>query len=214
MNYSLDLKRERSEIAGERQDAVLVIPGVTWSRVYAEDDAHALGDYRLGVDLHGGSTALGSDVSFVQLRLDGKLIVAAPWRGGRLLGRLELGTTWTDDFGALPVSERFFAGGDQSIRGYAWKSLGPVGSSGKVVGGRNLAVGSLEYEHYFTDKWGVALFQDIGYAFDAASDPFYRGRGIGLRWRSPIGTVRLDVAQAQDGSREPWRLHFVVGPDL
>ena len=210
---SLDLKREESETGSESQNVDLVVPGVNWSRLFAGGGMNVRRGHRLEVDLHGGSEQLGSDVSYGKLNVLGKHIVS-PWEQTRLIGRWELGTTWTDDFSELPVSERYFAGGDNSIRGYAWRALGPENAAGDVVGGEHLAVGSLEAEHYFGETWGAAVFVDSGYAFDDVDDPTWTGAGVGLRWRTPIGTVRVDLAQALDGSNRPWRLHLVVGPDL
>lgn len=209
---SINYKHEESETGSESQEADLVIPGVNWSYLHADNTLRVGRGYRLEVDLHGGSELLGSDVSFGQLNVTGKHIIS-PWAGGRLLGRWELGTTWTDTFEDLPVSERFFAGGDESIRGYDWRALGPFNAAGEVVGGKHLAVGSLEAEHYFGQNWGLALFVDAGNAFDDQFDDPVVGAGIGLRWKTPIGAVRLDLAQAVSEDHA-WRLHLQLGPDL
>ena len=109
---------------------------------------------------------------------------------------------------------RFFAGGSQSVRGYAYQSLGPVDASGKVVGGKHLMIGSIEFEHSFENKWGVAVFYDGGNAIDNMADDLERGAGFGLRWQSPIGPVRIDLASAVSQEGQPWRLHITIGPDL
>ena len=109
---------------------------------------------------------------------------------------------------------RFFAGGAQSVRGYAYRSLGPVDESGEVVGGKYLLVGSIEFEHSFPNKWGVAVFYDAGDAIDDLDDKLARGAGFGLRWKSPVGSVRIDMATALDLEGNPWRLHISIGPDL
>ncbi|MFP5506345.1 MAG: autotransporter assembly complex protein TamA, partial [Gammaproteobacteria bacterium] len=122
-------------------------------------------------------------------------------------------TTWIDGFRELPASLRFFAGGDQSVRGYDFQELGPRDASGQVIGGKHLVFGSLEYEHRVHGNWGVAAFVDTGNAFNSTHEGLETGAGIGLRWRSPIGMVRLDLAAAvsQDNAL---RLHFTLGPDL
>ena len=210
---SLDYKREESRTGGERQQADLVIPGISTSFVRAENVLRVESGYRLDASVHGGSELLGSDVSFGQFRAFGKHILT-PLARLRLLARWEVGTTWTDDFERLPVSERFYAGGDQSIRGYAWRSLGPKNDAGKVVGGPHLVVASIEVERYFDENWGGALFLDGGNAFDDAPDDLVAGAGIGLRWRTPIGAVRVDLAKALDSDDNDWRLHLQLGPDL
>ena len=96
--------------------------------------------------------------------------------------------------------------------------LPPTDDDGEVIGGRYLLVGSAEYEHYFNDRWGIALFYDIGNAYDdivdELGDELERGAGFGLRWKSPIGPVRVDLANAITDDDRPWRLHINIGPDL
>ena len=132
----------------------------------------------------------------------------------RFIVRGSLGSTWTDEFDKLPSSVRFFAGGAQSVRGYSYKSLGPINDSGDVEGGSNLMVGSIEFEHSFNGKWGFALFSDGGNAINDFNDDLEIGSGLGLRWKSPVGLVRIDLASAITRSGEPWRLHINIGPDL
>ncbi len=118
------------------------------------------------------------------------------------------------DFDNLPATLRFYAGGDQSVRGYAYNSLGPLDSLGNVTGGKYLLVGSVEYEHSLSDKWSAATFYDIGNAYNSSSSNFKEGAGVGLRWKSPIGPVRLDVAWPLSLEDRHWRFHLIVGPDL
>lgn len=211
--YSLQLQRETSEVAGLRQTTDLILPGTVWQRIYAADRLNVRSGHRYLVDLHGGSETLGSDISFLQTRISGKHIFS-PWQSGRFLGRWDLGHTVGADTTELPASQRFFTGGDQSVRGYKYQTLGPTDAAGNVLGGISLAVASIEYEHRLQGRWSGALFYDAGYAFDDPDEPVARGAGFGLRWRTPIGLLRVDLAQALDRDGRPWRLHLVIGPDL
>jgi len=164
------------------------------------------------------STAGGliSDASFSQITANAKWIRAFGERKrDRLIVRGSAGATWTDDFSALPPQLRFFAGGDQSVRGYGYQSLGPRNSYDRVIGGKNLLVASTEMEHYFTRNWGMAVFVDAGNAF---TDTDFRpaiGAGMGVRWRSPVGMIRIDLGTPIHNSRESGvQLHLVIGPDL
>ncbi len=94
------------------------------------------------------------------------------------------------------------------------RSLGPVDEDGDVIGGKYLMTGSIEFEHYFESKWGAAVFYDAGNAMDDFSDKLARGVGFGMRWQSPIGTVRIDLASALTLDGNPWRIHINIGPDL
>jgi translocation and assembly module TamA len=127
---------------------------------------------------------------------------------------VEGGHTSVKDFDNLPATLRFYAGGDQSVRGYAYNSLGPLDSLGSVAGGKYLLVGSIEYEHRLFEKWSAATFYDVGNAYNSSSEDFKEGAGVGLRWRSPIGPLRVDVSWALSLEEHPWRFHLVVGPDL
>jgi len=80
--------------------------------------------------------------------------------------------------------------------------------------GDYLLVGSLEYDHRLIGKWSAALFYDRGNAIDALRDPLESGAGFGLRWQSPVGPVRVDIASALSRPGRPWRLHINIGPDL
>ena len=100
------------------------------------------------------------------------------------------------------------------MRGFAYESLGPRADNGDVIGGRHLATGSLEYDHPITEKWHLAVFTDGGNAFNNVNDfEIRRSAGFGIRWRSPLGPIRLDLARAVDEHRD-WRVHLSMGPDL
>jgi translocation and assembly module TamA len=108
---------------------------------------------------------------------------------------------------------RFFAGGDNSVRGYEYQSLGPRGENGQVVGGELLLTSSAEVEVGLVGKFAFAGFYDAGNAFTSLGDGIMeQGVGGGLRWKSPVGPIRLDLAFPID--HNDWRFHFTMGPDL
>jgi translocation and assembly module TamA len=157
-----------------------------------------------------------SDASFSQLTADAKWIRAFGARKrNRLILRGSAGVTWTNDFSALPPQLRFFAGGDRSVRGYGYQSIGPRNSYGRVIGGQNLLVASTEVEHYFTRNWGVAAFVDAGNAFNGTDYRPKIGAGLGVRWLSPVGMIRVDLGTPIHNSQNHGiELHVVIGPDL
>lgn len=219
--YALDYEQEDSTIGSDPEKSTdLIVPSVSFNHTETDGVPYPLGGWSLMAKLSGSPQSLGSDFSFVQLYLRGKYIKAFSF--GRFLLRSEIGSTQLDDFSDLPASVRFFAGGDTSVRGYAYESLGPtetvVGSDGVakevVVGGNNLLVNSIEYDYLFKDtKWAAAIFFDAGNAANDTDIEVKRGAGVGARWISPIGPIRMDVAKALDGD-EGWRLHITMGPDL
>ncbi|GAB3510927.1 autotransporter assembly complex protein TamA [Pseudoxanthomonas daejeonensis] len=165
--------------------------------------------------LRTGAEGVGSDTSFVQGWS------SATWFQGigeadRLIVRGEAGATWTSDLVAMPPSLRFFAGGDRSIRGYAWREVGPrtPPPDNFALGGRYVLTGSVEYEHYFNaGPWGMAGFVDAGDAFDDKFDP-HVGVGVGARWRSPIGGVRVDIAHGLNDPDSSFQIYLSLGANL
>ena len=212
---SLTFQQEDFTIGLTDENTALLMPGINVQRVWGRERLIAARGARLQLDLKGAQEGLLSDVSFVQGQADAKLITPLPLGEGlRLIGRGTLGAIYTEDFQRLPPSIRFFAGGDQSVRGYDYNRLGPRDASGEVIGGRYLVVGSLELERHIRGNWRAALFYDVGNALDGWNDPLKQGAGAGLRWETPIGLVRLDLASALSEDGNPWRLHLTVGPDL
>lgn len=209
---SLTYLRETYEIADEVDQAELIIPGFQLSRVKANDPVYPSFGWRLSSKARFANRNLSSTASFLQLNGNGKILF--PLLGGRVLVRGDLGYTEVTNVRELPASIRFFAGGDSSVRGFAYESLGPRADNGEVIGGRHLATGSLEYDHPITEKWHLAVFTDGGNAFNDFNDfEIRRSAGFGIRWRSPLGPIRLDLARAVDENRD-WRLHLSMGPDL
>jgi len=189
------------------------MPGVDWTKLVADDTLRPSAGHRLNFELRGAADSLGSDTSFVQTAVSAKWIWSLP-NAARILVRGSLGTTWADNFNELPPSVRFFAGGDTSVRGYEYDSLGPLDADGEVVGGSSLAVASVEYEHPVVPGWSVAAFVDSGNAFDGSDLDARTGVGVGFRWQSPLGPIRVDVAKPLDGDDRGARLHISFGPDL
>lgn len=158
--------------------------------------------------------AIGSDIRLLSLR--GR--AGVQWRlftNHRLLLRVDGGALLTDNFDQVPYSMRFFAGGDQSVRGYDYESIAPTNSAGELVGGRNLLTGSAGYQYRVLDNWWAATFFDAGAAFDTLeTTTLSRSVGIGVRWQSPIAPVRVDLAFPLDSDDGGFRLHFALGPEL
>ena len=150
-------------------------------------------------------------------------IVNAGWRfiyslgendNHQFVGRGDLGYIFAQDFSKVPYNLRYFAGGDQSIRGFDYKSLAAE-QDGFKIGGQALAVGSLEYNYQFKEGWRAAIFSDVGNAYDQNfSTPTAYSVGLGVRWASSIGPIRIDVASGISDDSHPIRIHFFIGPQL
>lgn len=210
----LSYRTETYQVGEQRGHSRLILPGVTYTRTLTDRAASPRRGSSISFTLQGTDEVIGSDMHLLQSRIDGKIIrpIASP---GRILLRANLGWTWVSNFEELPASLRFFAGGDRSVRGYTYNSLGPVDETGDVIGGRYLAVGSIEYDYRFAKQWSIAFFYDVGNAFNEIDDlnP-QQGVGIGGRWYSPVGPVRVDLAYAVDRPGLAFRVHINMGPDL
>ncbi len=190
----------------------LFIPSVAWSHISGDDPLRPDHGSRFSVDMRGSHRDQLSETSFLQTRVAGKYIIGAG--AGRFITRADLGNTWTQEIDNLPPSLLFYAGGDYSVRGYAYRSIAPRNAQGETVGGKALVVGSLEYEFYLNEQWSAAVFYDAGNAYRHDPEPLRIGRGLGLRRKLPLGWLRVDAAQALSRSGDPWRLHITLGPDL
>lgn len=210
---ALELRNEDYSVGVTSGNAVLVMPTYTGTVIWADNLLKTKYGLDLSLSVSGANEALASDATFLKTVLNGKTIIAL-LPGWRFLGRGSLGSIFVDSIDDMPPSLRFYAGGDQSVRGYGYKELGTTDSSGAVVGGRYLAVVSGELEKTITETWSSAAFWDVGNAVDDLSLDFKQGVGVGVRYRLPFGQVRLDVASAISEDGYPLRLHLTVGADL
>jgi translocation and assembly module TamA len=201
------------EIGKEQGSTSLLYAEGLLTRKKADDLYFPMSGYSLLYGVRVAAESLLSDTSFVQLRAEAKWLKEIA-DDDRLILRGAVGGMTVRDFNALPPELRFFAGGDRSIRGFDYQEIGDRNAQGDVIGGEYLAAMSVEYEHYFRPKWGVAAFVDGGDAFTSQFNVNV-GAGIGLRWKSPVGLLRLDVARpVVTEFDEKWRIHLVIGPDL
>lgn len=223
------------EVANLPGSTTLLYPEISLSRKQADDPMFVRKGWSTTLAARAGHESLLSDTSFGQVTADAKWIRGLGEKS-RFIARGSLGATYTSDFDKLPPELRFFAGGDRSIRGYAFQTVGPPLTPDLVpvaqarcderpkttcrdfiVGGKNLLVASAEYEYYFKPNWGIATFVDSGDAFTSfGSYKQKTGVGVGLRWRSPVGMIRGDLGFPlnKDKNTSTVELHIVIGPDL
>ena len=211
-SITLSYEHEDFSVGPDEGVTSLVIGGLSYSRKRADDQISPRHGQRLDLALRGANEALLSSRSFLAFTASAKAVRSLGDRV-RLIGRVDGGTTSTPSFRELPPTVRFFAGGDNSVRGYEYQSLGPRGENGQVVGGELLLTSSAEVEVGLVGKFALAGFYDAGNAFTSLGDGIMeQGVGGGLRWKSPVGPIRLDLAFPVD--HNDWRFHFTMGPDL
>jgi len=211
---SVTWEGEDYTVADEEGTSNLLIPTLSFAHVRTDDALFASRGQSLKVEILGAAESLGSTTSFLTVNTIGK-IVRSPGPKWRLLGRAQVGYTATQEFFELPATRRFVTGGDNSVRGYSFESLGPRNAEGQIVGGDLLLVASAEVDYFFKEKWGIAAFLDTGNGlFADQAIELEVGAGLGARWASPVGLVRIDVGYPVTISDRNIRLHLIIGPDL
>lgn len=211
---SLKYQREEYRLGDDSGLSNLLMPGVSFSYLRSDNRIDPHNGYRLQFDLQAAKEGLGSDTNLVHgnVLLKGLTTLG---QNHRFLGRVQFGGSATNGYQQnIPPSLRFFAGGDQSVRGYDYQSLSPTNNKGDKIGGRYLVAGSAEYQYSIAEKWRLATFIDQGNSFNSLELPSLKtGVGVGVRWVSPVGPLRLDLAHALDDDGG-FRLHFSMGPEL
>jgi translocation and assembly module TamA len=212
------VNRERTGFPdGTSRDDLLLIPGISYASLPPNFLTGWVRSAAYYFELSGSPETLGSDASYLRFytRAERVWSLGDPWY---LRARGEFGTSWVNDFSELPASQRFFAGGDRSVRGFALDELGPVvvqenpdgSTSNQSVGGEHKLVASLELERDFARNIRGAVFFDAGNAFSDWSTPLEYSVGIGVRGRLPMLLIGVDVAQALSEPGKSPRLHLNI----
>ncbi|MCJ8320483.1 MAG: autotransporter assembly complex protein TamA [Colwellia sp.] len=221
--WQYDFEEDTPNILWAEEDNVqYFIPGVTWSRTTRQGSAlDPSAGFRQTYNIEGAHLNAGSDNSFFRVHGRWNYITTLK-KNHRLVTRAELGAIYIDRDAQLAPSLRFYAGGDQSIRGFAYQSIGSTIPSSSdpdtavpiVVGGTRLMVASIEYQYYLNNKWRLALFSDGGSVANKGEfEPVY-SLGSGIHYISPVGAVKFDFAYGIDGDDKNWRIHINLGAEL
>jgi translocation and assembly module TamA len=204
---SLSYHREDSEVEDVTTRTRALFLGYRLIHRSTDDFLNPRRGYLAALELGGAPPAVSTQ-AFLRgrLRMTGLVPVS---RDGDLTLRAEIGVVAASSTEGVPPTFLFRTGGDTTVRGYAFESLG-VKDGNAVVGGRYLAVASIEYTHWIAESWGLAAFVDAGNAADTVSGlkPAY-GVGVGARARTPIGPLRFDVAYGEETNS--FRIHFSFG---
>ena len=200
----------------------LVLPG--YSLTYRNKDSElniSNGSY-IQMLAQYGKEGFGSDIDFAKAVIEATLIRTFD-DVHRISLRGEAGAIKTNSFDEVPTSLRFYAGGDQSVRGFDYREISPTADvidpeTGELVtdsiGGKYLLTTSVEYAYRVADNWRVAAFVDAGTATNDTSTTLTYSVGPGVHWLSPIGPVRLYVARGFAPDENTWQLHIMLGPEL
>ncbi len=216
LNYQLD---HYNLFDSPYRTSHLLLPGIGLQNVTTNDPIFPTEGHRYNFNVIAAKQGIMADTSLVQAKLAGKWLYSFNDKNMVIL-RSDFGYTAIHNINQFPLSLSFFAGGSQSVRGYAYNALGP---------GRYLIVGSAEYRYRIVEKWYLATFFDIGNAFNNWPEAPYsglksnlgaiyrsldRGAGFGVVWNSPVGPMELTIAQAITSVGKPNRIQFNMGTDL
>lgn len=193
-SFTLHWSLDHFTQVGMTNTTMLIYPSVNVNYIRQSNELIPLwgNSQRYSVDI--SNTIWGSNINFIILQMQNTRIRTIA-KKHRFVARGNLGWIATNVFKCLPPSLRFFAGGDNNVRGYQYKSLSPHDKTGKSIGASQLAIGSLEYQYNITGKWWGAMFIDGGKAVNAMKQGNVKtGAGIGVRWQSPVGPIKLDFA--------------------
>jgi translocation and assembly module TamA len=209
----LEYLHETYTVSGEGDSTYLLMPNAFLTMIFAKNRVKTDKGIRITGSVRGAQAPLLSNTSFFQFQVGGKAILT-PRKNWRLIARGSFGATAMESIDELPPSLRFYAGGDQSVRGYGYKKLGPKDDSGRVVGGQYLTEASVEIERQINDLWSAAVFYDIGNAYDDIDAHLQQGFGLGARMNLPFGQLRLDFAEGLSEPGFSLRMHLTLGADM
>jgi translocation and assembly module TamA len=199
-----------TEADGTSSTNFYLVPSVSYSTMPSYIVGGRKRPYFFSAELRGSPETLGSDASFLQLRLKGERVFDLSEKYHLHL-RSEMGISRIAATSDLPASQRFFAGGEGSVRGFALNELSPQDEQGRSIGGRNLATGTVELVRDLPRNFGIAAFYDIGNAFDDFDDPQLQyAAGLGVRYSIAVASFGIDVAQALSESGRSPRFHLYI----
>ncbi|MDV7105641.1 autotransporter assembly complex family protein [Vibrio sp. TH_r3] len=194
-------------------DIKMIIPGISFSRTKTSGGAMPTSGNKYSVSFEVSDKNIVSRARMFRIQTRSSWInsLGSNHRG---IARIDLSANIVDNILDVPPSIRFFAGGDNSLRGYDYESISPTDDTGALIGAKYMATSSLEYQYRLVGDWWLATFVDAGDAWTSTVD-IKLGTGFGVRWASPVGPVRLDFAWGLAlESSDQFRIHFALGPEL
>jgi len=223
----VDYAREEFSSALETQEDQYLFPGLRLNHKRVDNPIFTKKGYSWLLDFRFSNAAILSPVAFQRLQLK-FLHASSPFANSRIISRVELGWLENNDFLDIPLSQRFFSGGDRSVRGYRYRSVGRKDARGNTLGGDRYGFMSIENEYLIYKNFGFAFFTDFAYleiesnirdadlltSLDNNSQQNVWSLGVGLRWKSPVGMARLDFAFPQNDPATNFGLHLSIGPEF
>ncbi|QIM63907.1 hypothetical protein A1D29_07420 [Pasteurellaceae bacterium Orientalotternb1] len=194
-----------------RLKTLLIYPTASLNRKRSDGNRFPLWGDSQKLTLNWGSKAWVSDVDFYSLKASSAWVRTFA-DNHRFYLRAEVGYLKTNEFERITPALRYFAGGDMSVRGFGYKDISPRNKNGKLTGGSHLLTGSAEYQYQVYPNWWAATFYDTGYAANRFShQELHSGAGVGVRWASPIGAIKVDLATPLRSPEAKKGIQFYIG---
>lgn len=211
--FSLGLKArfDSFEQGSDKFRTLLLYPTASINRTRTDGNRFPLWGDSQKLTVNVGSKIWGSDVNFYSVKASSAWLRTFADKH-RVYLRAEIGYLEADEFPRIPPSLRYFAGGDLSVRGFGYKTISPVDLEGNLIGGSHLFTATAEYQYQVYPNWWGALFYDTGMAAKSYSGKnLHAGAGTGVRWASPIGTIKFDIATPVRSPSNDKGVKFYIG---
>ncbi|MBR0572871.1 MULTISPECIES: autotransporter assembly complex protein TamA [Pasteurellaceae] len=207
----LKLRYDKFEQGNDNYKTFLVYPTSSFKRIRSDGKRFPKWGDSQKITINYGNKIWKSDVNFYSIKASSAW-VRTYYDNHRIYLRAELGYLKTKNFNRIPSALRFFAGGDNSVRGFSYKSISPRDKENKLIGGSHLVTATAEYQYQVYPNWWGAVFYDTGFAADNFNKKNLRsGAGVGIRWASPIGAIKFDVATPLKSPDDKKGIHFYIG---
>lgn len=212
---SVDWLYDNFTQGADSSDTQIIYPTIAFSRTRQKGGVIPTWGDTQRYSLSVSNTTWGSDIDFVLLTAQQRWIRSLG-TSHIFVGRWSAGWIETGSFEQVPPDLRFFVGGDLSVRGYDYESVSPKNENGELEGGSKMYTVSVEYQYNVSGNWWGAVFVDVGQSSHEFNfGDVKKGAGLGIRWRSPIGLLKLDIAKAiGDPEEKDWKLYFGLGGAL
>ncbi len=205
--------RETYRIGDAEQSSKMLMPGLSYAKKVTEGGTTPLSGYQWLLSAEFGLKDMFSTTNIVRMQIQNAWLQTYLDRHLIFL-KANIGAMLVDDIDNVPFSLRFYAGGDQSVRGFAYQSISPEDEAGRLIGGKYLITGTVEYNYQFAESWRAALFVDSGTATNDFTDRVEVGAGLGIRYLTPVGPVRIDHAWGLTKESKSTRLSITIGPEI
>lgn len=205
--------RETYRIGDEEQSSKMLMPGISYAKKDSKGGTTPYWGEQWLIAAEFGLEDAFSTTNIVRVQLQSAWLQTYLDKHLVFL-RANVGAMLVDDIDNVPFSLRFYAGGDQSVRGFSYQSISPEDEKGRLIGGKYLISGTVEYNYQFAQSWRAALFVDSGTATNDFSDEVQVGAGFGIRYLTPVGPVRIDHAWGLTKASKSTRLSITIGPEI